>query len=462
MLPIKLVSGLHRWGFEVWSDFGASLCMGLARYPFMLSEDYLKDHVKHVYRHPGLLVYRSYRGLLYKDGKQLHKSLEPLGWQHGMKVTIEFIFDSERGTLEVVKNNKSMGFAFEGLTGIFQPVVGFYAAYEKDVRLKQYLTTEPLLEMTVQSPPNSLESSIVSTGGQPSKKATVIESESVGFEESLVLGSTHVSTDKKTLYRDKSQAGNSVGLLDVICSKQGTYRFVFIVEFDHGASSCIGVTPAKDLSGVKVSDVGNVYNSVSLYLYRSFQGMLYARGKEQSARLQEFWMSGTLVEMAVKVDGNGECSVHFKVNTEDQGAAFTGLKAPLRPLVAFYAGMEKRITSIHYEFVTDEPASKTALPAPQPPLIETDSGLNDIDTDVTHAKPSQLPILCTSDNAAVFYPCCMECNKPNNIIALPCKHSTVCSNDMTVGVNARTRHCMVCDEKIGIVSLFYVFFFCCS
>ena len=82
LLPIKLMSGVNLWGFLVRCDFGASLCMGLARYPFMLSEDYLKDHVKHIYRHPGLLVYRSYHGLLYQDGKQLSESLDLLGWGH--------------------------------------------------------------------------------------------------------------------------------------------------------------------------------------------------------------------------------------------------------------------------------------------------------------------------------------------------------------------------------------------
>ena len=116
-------------------DFGASLCLGLARYPFKLSEEYIKDHLKHIYRHPGLILYRSYRGLLYRDGKQQDQSLDTLGWQHGTSVVMEFIFDASKGTLEVIRNGRSMGTAFEILTGIFQPVVCYYAAYEKEVNI---------------------------------------------------------------------------------------------------------------------------------------------------------------------------------------------------------------------------------------------------------------------------------------------------------------------------------------
>ena len=142
LLPVKLTSGVHRWAFVIRSDFGASMCLGLARYPFMLSDEYVKDHLKHVYRHPGLLLYRSYRGLLYRDGKQLSESLGALGWQHNSPVTIEFVYDATQGRLEVLRNNVSLGVAFDNLVGSFQLVICFYAAYEKDVRLKYYLTTE--------------------------------------------------------------------------------------------------------------------------------------------------------------------------------------------------------------------------------------------------------------------------------------------------------------------------------
>lgn len=439
LLPMKLTSGVHRWGFMVRCDFGASLCMGLARYPFMLSEDYLKDHVKHIYRHPGLLVYRSYRGLLYQDGKQLQHSLDPLGWQHGKTVFIEFIFDSNDGTLEVVRNNISIGVAFRGLTGIFQPVVGFYAAYEKDIKLKHYLTSETSIEMTTQTPPNSLESK-----AEVVRKSNV-DSGSAEFEDSLVLGHINVSENKKSVYRLKTQSGNAVSLLNRSCSEDGIYRIAFIIEYDHGASTCLGVTRATTPDDVNLSSVGNVYSSSNLYLYRSFQGMLYVKGKEQTKKLEEFWMSGTLVEMEIKIE-NGKCLVSFKVNSSDQGVAFSGLQPPLTPLVAFYAGMEKRVTVLHFEYTSKE----APIPVPLPETLElpSDSGLNDVDSSLTHAAPTPLPLLCSSQNAAIFYPFCMKCDQTNDTIALPCKHSTVCSKDLNLGINAPTRHCVVCDEKI--------------
>lgn len=443
LLPIKLISGVHRWGFLVRCDFGASLCMGLARYPFMLSEDYLKDHVKHIYRHPGLLVYRSYRGLLYQDGKQLSESLDPLGWQHGKTVLMEFIFDSSVGTLEVLRNGRSLGVAFKELSGgIFQPMIGFYAAYEKDVKLKHYYTSEATLEMTVQAKPNTPENSL-----EAIKSST--GSEDVGFEDSLVRGDITITENKKSLCRSKAQSGNVVCLLNKECHEDGVYRIAFIVEFDHGASTCLGVTTAKTIDSIKIAS-GNIYNSPNLYLYRSFQGILYLKGKEQQKKLEEFWMSGTLVEMEIKVEGN-ESSVSFKVNSADQGVAFSHLRPPLTPVVAFYAGMEKRVTVLHYEHVSTNPeptVTKPVLETLQQPSLKTDSGLNDVDTLLTNAVPSQLPLLCSSQDAAVFYQWCMKCDQPNNTISLPCKHSTVCSKDLKLGVNAPTRHCVVCDQKI--------------
>lgn len=446
LLPIKINSGVHQWALCVKCDFGASLCLGLARYPFMLSEDYLKDHVKHIYRHPGLLVYRSYRGLLYQDGKQLQNSLEPLGWQHGKQVLVEFRYDSNNGTLEISRNSRSLGIAFKGLSGIFQPVVCFYAAYEKEVQLKHYLTSEPSIEMTVQStPPSDLKNTT------PAKNVDS-GSGSVGFEQSLVYGSVNISADKTVLSRDKTQSGNCLCLLNQSCYEVGTYRISFIIEYDHGASTCLGVTSARTLSEVKMSSAGNIYSCAALYIYRSFQGTLYLKGKEQSKRLGEYWMSGSLVEMVIEIANNGRCSVSFKVNAADMGVAFLDLERPLTPVVGFYAGMEKRVTVLHYGYIPEKQVSesvqKFALTL-QAPVLKTDSGLNDVDTTQTHAAPSQLPLLCSYKDAAVYYECCLKCEEMNkNIIALPCKHSTMCSKDLNLGVNAPTRHCMVCDEKI--------------
>ena len=442
LLPIKMSTGIHHWSFIVRCDFGASLCLGLARYPFKLSEEYIKDHLKHIYRHPGLILYRSYRGLLYRDGKQQDQSLDALGWQHGSSVVMEFIFDASKGTLEVIRNGRSMGTAFENLNGIFQPVVCYYAAYEKEVEFKQYLTSESSLDF-VTSPPSSLESNTTSSS------SSAVNADTICFDDYHIRGKIQLTADKKTVYRDKVQSGNSFCFLNIRCEKLGQYRFSFVVEHDQGASTCLGVTQATTPAKVKLNDVGNVYTSESLYLYRSFQGMLYVQGREQSSKLEEFWMSGSLVEMEVNVASN-ESSVRFKVNAMDQGIAFSGLQPPLTPLVAFYAGMEKRVTILHYEFV---PVTQVISPVEkslqQLQLKTNELGPNDIQTTLTHASKPLLPILASSADAAAYYPSCMSCQNQNDIIALPCKHSTVCSKHLSVGLNAPTRRCMVCDQKIA-------------
>ncbi len=69
---------------------------------------------------------------------------------------------------------------------------------------------------------------------------------------------------------------------------------------DQGASTCLGV--GKDEIHLKTP--GNICKSEDMYLYRSFQGMLYSEGKELSRRFEEFWPSGTLVEMIVDIKEN--------------------------------------------------------------------------------------------------------------------------------------------------------------
>ena len=433
LLPVKLSSGVHRWKFVVHCDFGASLCIGLARYPFRLSTEYVNDPTKHIYRHPGLLVYRSYRGMLYKDGKQ-QESLDALSWQHNTSVTMELLFDANKGTLEIFRNNIPLGVAFRDLTGTYQPVVCYYASYEKEVELKQYLTTEESLDI-LQSPPSSLDIK---------KPKQEIDLETISFDESSIYGILGITEDKKAVYREKTQSGNAFCFLNVNCSKLGTYRFSYIIEYDHGASTCLGVTQAIKPSEVKLSDVGNIYISESLYLYRSFQGMLYVKGKEQTTRLEEFWMSGSLVEMEVNVASN-ESSVTFKVNAMDQGIAFSGLQPPLMPVVAFYAGMEKRVTILHYEFIPVDMG--TELTDIIPSMVSRD-GSNDTMSILTHASKDVLPILCSSSDAVAYIDSCMKCKAANNVIALPCKHSTVCCNHLSLGLNSPARYCLVCSEKV--------------
>ena len=117
--------GSRYWKLRVMCDFGASIGTGLATHNFQVSEKYLRDHLKHIYHHKGLVLWRSYRGILYKHGRQQPQSIEPLGWQNNCPVIVEFILDMSKGTLEIIKNGKALGVAFTDIRGPVQPAIAF-------------------------------------------------------------------------------------------------------------------------------------------------------------------------------------------------------------------------------------------------------------------------------------------------------------------------------------------------
>ena len=420
LLSRKITKGQHRWSIKVVCDFGASLCVGVARYPFKLSEDYIRDPLKHIYRHPGLLLYRSYRGLLYMDGRQLERNLQPLGWQHNSSVILTMEVNMDKQTVEVLRNGKSLGIAFSDISGPLQPVICFYASYEKDLEFVSYETTEASTDLPPQPRVTEVYQSAI-----PQK---------VNFDQKVKYGSLTLSSDLTSISRDKSQSGNAYCLMNILCTTVGVYRFSFVIETDQGASVCIGVTDVANPGGIKKVEIGNVYLSPSFYLYRSFQGMLYIKGRELTKRFDEFWMSGTLVEMTVDIASN-EAIVQYTVNGKDQGVAFSGLKPPLRPLVAIYAGMEKRVTLIHFEHIP-------RLSSPQPMKTST---YNDINTTTTHASRTSLPTVATPRDAE--QPSsreCMVCGRPADTILLPCEHSMLCAEDAL-----RTSHCIICNQSVS-------------
>lgn len=214
------------------------------------------------------------------------------------------------------------------------------------------------------------------------------------------------------------------------------FRWSFLVQSDNGASTCIGITTRP----VDAPDKDNIYNSKSMFLYRSFQGMLYLQGREMQKRLNEFWINDTLVELVLDLV-NGV--LQFIVNGEDQGVAFTNLTGPYYPVVAFYAGMEKRVSLQHFEQL--ETSTLVAIP-----LDENDLNKGDTEVDA-QSKKSQLPIRLQSLDIKVDS--CMVCGvKDSNVVSLPCKHAIYCAVHNTT--NGRQR-CLVCDKPItGVWNLF--------
>ena len=414
LLSKLLKIGIHKIKFSIESDFGASLCIGVARHPFRLSEDYIKDVMKHIYRHPGLMLWRSYRGLLYCDGKQLEKSTGALGWQHGGSILIELVVNMEERTIELLKDDVSLGTIFTDIPEVVQPVVCFYASYEKAVKLISYTSsviTPKKIPFAQQSIPLPIH-------------------DKVHFEPQGKSGLITLTSDRMTVCREKNQGGNSLCLLNVVCEKNCLHRFSFIIEMDQGASVCVGVTNVLNSKDIRINGIGNIFSSPDIYVFRSFQGMLYNKGKELPKHLEEFWMTGSLLEMIIDVN-EGQATIQYAINGNDQGIAFSGISTPIKPLVAFYAGMEKRVTLIHYEATPrlvqsvsteqHDSAYETGIPnrftrlqsmAVQPDGVYKESIINYkslvIDTKIK----------------------CENCQDPVDCVALPCEHRFLCAKHL--------------------------------
>ena len=406
LLDVLLKTGIHYVKFCITSDFGASLCIGVARYPFRLSEEYVKDPMKHIYRHPGLLLWRSYRGLSYYDGKQQDITTEALGWQHGNTIYIELVVNMEERTIEVLKNDISLGIVFTDIPEVVQPVVCFYASYEKAVKLVSYRSTgpAPTPPLPIAAPaPASLDSSVIP--------------KSAKFDFLTKTGLMTITKNNMTVFREKNQAGNSLCYLDVTCAKNCFYRFSFVIENDQGASVCVGVTDVLDPKNIRLTGIGNIYSSPHLSVFRSFQGMLYEKGRELPKHLEEYWMTGTLLEMMIDIDDK-KATVQYAINGNDQGIAFSGIRPPVRPLVAFYAGMEKRITLIHFEatpkkvVLRDSPAM--SIPNRFTRLIEPE-------------RLKKLQIIMRTTEPLQW---CTECGNPVDCLALPCGDMLLCAKHL--------------------------------
>ena len=418
-----LARGKHTWKLAVISDFGASIGIGLATYNFQLSERYRSDPLKHVYHHQGLYLWRSYRGHLYANGRQLPHSLEPLGWQNGTSVIVELTLDMREGTLEIAKNGRDLGVAFRDIRGPVQPAVALYAGYEKEIHLIEFQSSDMGSGVDVVESDRALVKKIHG-------------SDKVVFDPNSMKGKLELSEDGLTLTRRREHSGNAYCLLDITLLS-GFHRWSFVIQNDQGASTCLGVAREP----ITLNKTGNLYLSQDLYVFRSFQGILYEEGREVKKGLSEFWLSGSLVEVSFEAQPRGAV-VRFSVNGEDQGIAFSGLIPPLRPIIGFYAGMEKKVTLVHHEYIPLENSSSTILKNPTS-TIKIDA--NKVNTDKTNhsSKHHPLPLFLSSSSLTSYYSTCMVCGNQVNVVALPCKHSYMCAEHLEVGQN-----CLICDEPV--------------
>ena len=421
LLSPVIRSGIHRWKLNVQSDLGSSICIGVARHGFQLDDAYKNDPLRHIYHHRGLHLWRSYKGELHQNGNKLARKLEPFGWQENTVVVVECEVNVANRTLEIFKNDCSLGVAFGELEFPLQACVCLYASYKKVITFEQYLCSEP---------DTALPSDI------PQATACSIDySEHVHFAPDRGWG-TYLRTNKdKTLERSRDTSGNVLCGLSYEMIAPGIYDFSVIVENDLGASTCVGVAKPAALNSSSKPASGNVYVCKSTYLYRTFQGMLYADGQViEGIKLDEAFVGNSLIAVRVVIDPNShKAKMTFTINGKKQPecSEFNKLSAPLVPVVGFYAGMVKKLTLIHFSFT--------------PALV---SASNNLDTEAPNAIPGLYPSVfirrneLTPDTIALN---CIDCGGPVNTIALPCKHSLYCAQHLIMD---GTTTCIICGAKI--------------
>ena len=413
LLNHVITDGTHCWKLKVKCDFGASICIGLATHNFQVSERYLQDPLKHIYHHKGLLVWRSYRGILYKHGRQMPQSIEPLGWQNNNPVTVQLDLDMNYGTLQIIKNGKLLGEAFRDIRGPVQPAVAFYASYEKEVQLLEFSSSTHVADVTEPDGP----------AHEPA------HSDKARFDSNTLFGGVSLTDDSMTLFRNRDQSGNGYCLLNQTLW-YGHYRWSFVIQNDQGASTCVGVAREP----IDLNIVGNLYTSPDLYVLRSFQGMLYSEGTELPQRFSEFWLSGSLIEVSFKSNKEGGV-LKYSVNGEGERVAFTNIKPPVKPVVGFYSGMEKKVTLVHFEHNTTDPVVSQTVT----------EKFNDLNIEASSPYHHPLPICLRRSEVANYYDTCMECGAQVNVIALPCKHSMLCADHL---VTNESQSCLICEQLI--------------
>ena len=482
-------TGIHRWTLKVVTDFGSSVCLGLARYPLNISNIYTNTH-RQLYLHPDLMMWRSFKGYLYANGQRLNTSLEPIGWnQSAPSVIVEFVLNMNLGELEIIRNGKSMGVAFKDIKGPVCPAVIFYANYEKAVEIIDYqkgdlvseqqrqnntntqhvpssppVTTNPIPKpqrtpvvpsvsspsnirlsttrsnsipnpLQYDSPPpptpsNPIQLLPVSTCGQARQQPKAV------FDSLSKCGELIVSDDGLTLTRTSAMSGNAYCLLNKVCSK-GVYRWSFRIERDEGASTCIGITsePVDELYSPK-----HIYYSKSMFLCRSYQGTLYSSGTEFMKSFEEFWDDGSRVELTLDLENT---VLHYSINGIDQGVAFFGMNGTYRPVVAFYSTMKKKITLLKFEELFTQCRQ-----------VNLSDSINNLSTQTDEQTESSATNEMSSDSkvsVAEQSEICVVCSvKDNNVAILPCRHIVYCP------VHAETAGtCIVCGVKIsGVWNVF--------
>ena len=386
LLSRKISSGVAAWEFTVHTDAGASTLVGVASEGMQMPPNNCS-----LFLSPYLSIWRSYEGRIYHKGIEMTEQVDSFDWSTDCQ-SIGVMLDMNEGQLYFIRDGHVLSVVLTGIEGPVYPVVGFYAGMPKCISISQYHEASNSKDMATPEPKR------------------------VSFRDSTIVGAVHVTNNGNTLVCHHANSMNSYCVLDDPCSS-GVHTWTLAIEQDIGASTCIGLT--KKPFDIPASHY-HIYESKSMWLYRSYQGELYERGLELTRSLDPFWEPGTVVELSFDAD-NGTLAISR--NGHNYGVVFTEIPAPVSLIVAFYAQMDKKVSLIHYSHNTSadhhagchsglELNDLAYLPSTQPGVYRLNSSIA-IDQ---HASPVPQH--------------CLICRKhPVNTSLQPCGHSATCWAD---------------------------------
>jgi len=404
--------GKYCMELKVKKDTGASLCIGLAPPNFTLPRTVMYDRTHPIYVIKGLTLWRSYRGLVYINGVE-QKSAFPLQEYKDDRfpITIELYVDCASGKAALYKNKQFVGIVFENVCPPVQPIIAFYAGYEKEVELVDFS--------------HSIMHKPMKVVRQDPEDVTFIHQQ----------GSITITNEGKTVERREEEFGNSFASLSVNCTS-GVYKFTFCIERDDGASTIIGIA-GEQLGTIKRDS--KVYLERWACAYRSYQGQIYIYGRQQQKRFDQFWESGTLIQMVVNMDRR---VVEFTVNERPQGVAFTGIPKPTIPFIGFYADHAKSLSLLHFAHTDTSSMEREVRPVQQ--------AINNFNME-EHKSISHSSMLNADTGRMLILKECLVCERPNrNVVYMPCMHGVHCPDDATI-----FQKCPLCDQEVtGMYNVF--------
>lgn len=384
LLNRKISSGVAAWAFTIHIDAGASILVGVASEGIQMPPNNCS-----LFLSPHLSVWRSYENRIYHKGIEITKQIDSFDWSTDCQ-SIGVMVDMNEGQLYFLRDSCVLAIIMlTGTNGPVYPVVGFYAGMEKCISISQYHETSSANNAT--DSPEKIQ---------------------VSFRDATIVGAIQVTNNGNTIVSHHASSMNSYCILDHPCSI-GVYTWTLAIEKDFGTSMCIGLTQ-------KPCDIPDshyyIYESKSMWLYRSYQGELYKRGlKLLTQSLDPFSESGTVVELSFDAN-NGTLAISR--NGQNYGIVFDEIPTPVYLIVAFYDISDNMVSLVHYSHDTG---------ANHHDHLHSALKLNDLSC-LDYTKPGVYR--SANEHASPIPVHCLICGKELvNTSLQPCGHSVTCWAD---------------------------------